>query len=102
MPVPVPGDPCNPGMEPRLPALKVDSLVSEPPGKLLLLTVSKSLIGIFFWKCSLHQEGDEEVIQSRKLVLVNTQCVSGYFEIYCYSFAWSVPESRCAMKKENI
>ena len=57
MPVPVPGDPCNPGMEPRLPALKVDSLVSEPPGKLLLLTVSKSLIGIFFWKCSLHSLG---------------------------------------------
>ena len=44
MPVPVPGDPGNPGMEPRFPALKADSLLSEPPGKLLLLTVSKSLI----------------------------------------------------------
>ena len=41
MPVPVPGDPGNPGMEPRFPALKADSLLSESPGKLLLLTVSK-------------------------------------------------------------
>ena len=33
MPVPVPGDPGNPGMEPRFPALQGDALPSEPPGK---------------------------------------------------------------------
>lgn len=54
MPVPVPGDPCNPGMEPRFPALKADSLLSESPGKLLLLTVSKGWLWILFWKCGLH------------------------------------------------
>ena len=30
---PSPGDLPNPGIEPRFPALQVDSLLSEPPGK---------------------------------------------------------------------
>ena len=30
---PSPGDPSNPGIEPRSPALQADSLLSEPPGK---------------------------------------------------------------------
>ena len=32
-PCPPPGDPPNPGVEPRSPTLQVDSLPSEPPGK---------------------------------------------------------------------
>ena len=32
MPCPPPGDLPNPGIEPRSPALQVDSLTSEPPG----------------------------------------------------------------------
>ena len=32
-----PGDLPDPGIIPRLPALKADSLLSEPPGKLVLL-----------------------------------------------------------------
>ena len=32
-PFPSPGDLPNPGFEPRSPALQVDSLLSEPPGK---------------------------------------------------------------------
>ena len=35
-PFPSPGDLPNPGIEPRSPALQVDSLPSEPPGKLLI------------------------------------------------------------------
>ena len=31
--LPSPGDLPNPGIEPRSPALQVDSLSSEPPGK---------------------------------------------------------------------
>ena len=31
-PCPPPGELPNPGMEPRSPALQVDSLLSEPPG----------------------------------------------------------------------
>ena len=72
MPVPFPGDASNPGSKPRSPALQAVSLLSEPLGKLVLLTISKSLIGILFWKCCLHEKDDEEVIKSRKLVLVNT------------------------------
>ena len=30
---PSPGDPPNPGIEPRSPALQVDSLPAKPPGK---------------------------------------------------------------------
>ena len=33
LPFPSPGDLRNPGIEPRSPALQVDSLPSEPPGK---------------------------------------------------------------------
>ena len=33
LPFPSPGDLPNPGIEPRSPALQVDSLPSEPPGK---------------------------------------------------------------------
>ena len=33
LPCPPPGDLPNPGTEPRSPALQVDSLTSEPPGK---------------------------------------------------------------------
>ena len=33
LPCPPPGDLPNPGIEPRSPALQVDSLVPEPPGK---------------------------------------------------------------------
>ena len=33
LPCPPPGDLPNPGIEPRSPALQVDSLLSEPPGK---------------------------------------------------------------------
>ena len=39
LPFPSPGDLPDPGIEPRSPALQVDSLLSEPPGKFLLLTV---------------------------------------------------------------
>ena len=33
LPFPSPGDPSNPGIEPRSPALQADTLLSEPPGK---------------------------------------------------------------------
>ena len=33
VPIPSPGDVPNPGIEPRSPALQVNSLPSEPPGK---------------------------------------------------------------------
>ena len=33
LPFPSPGDPPNPGIEPRSPALQADALSSEPPGK---------------------------------------------------------------------
>ena len=33
LPFPVPGDRLHPGIEPRSPALQVDALPSEPPGK---------------------------------------------------------------------
>ena len=33
LPCPPPGDPPNPEIEPKCPALQVDSLQSEPPGK---------------------------------------------------------------------
>ena len=33
LPFPSPGDVLDPGIEPRSPALQVDALLSEPPGK---------------------------------------------------------------------
>ena len=37
LPFPSPGDLPNPGIEPRSPALQADALISEPPGKSLIL-----------------------------------------------------------------
>ena len=34
LPFPSPGDPPNPGIEPRSPRLQADTLPSEPPGKI--------------------------------------------------------------------
>ena len=36
LPCPLPGDPSNPGVKPRSPALQADSLSSEPPGKCMV------------------------------------------------------------------
>ena len=33
LPFPSPGDPPDPGIEPKSPALQADALTSEPPGK---------------------------------------------------------------------
>ena len=44
LPCPSPGDLLNPGIKPGSPALQADSLPSEPPGKPLLSTVSRTEI----------------------------------------------------------
>ena len=36
---PPPGDPPDPGIEPRSPALQADSLLSEPPGRLVAIPI---------------------------------------------------------------
>ena len=40
--MPPPGDPPKPGIEPRSPALQVDSLPTEPPGKTKIGNLSSS------------------------------------------------------------
>ena len=50
LPCPPPGDPPNPGIEPRSPTLKVDSSPSEPPG---IITFAQQDLGE-------KSEGDEE------------------------------------------
>ena len=42
LPFPSPGDLCDPGIEPRSPALQADALRSKPPGKPLLDTEETS------------------------------------------------------------
>ena len=37
LPFPSPGDLPDPGIEPRSPALEADALLSEPPGKSLII-----------------------------------------------------------------
>ena len=48
LPFPPPGDLPNPGMEPRFPALQVDSLLSETPGKIVTLGIR--ILICDFWK----------------------------------------------------
>ena len=70
LPFPSPGDLPNPGIEPGSPALQVDSLPSEPPGKpnlKELMTIFKSLIQIDILKykivaqlCYMTSEGITE------------------------------------------
>ena len=50
LPCPPPGDPPNPGTEPRSPALQADFLPSEPPGKPMNTGVgSLSFLQGIFW-----------------------------------------------------
>ena len=51
LPCPPPEDLPNPGIEPRSPALQVDSLLSEPAGKSILVNSGHNLLGI---KISAH------------------------------------------------
>ena len=44
LPFPSSGDPPDPGIEPRSPALQVDALPSEPPGKPLVAYYQFSII----------------------------------------------------------
>ena len=43
LPIPPPGDLCDPGIKPGFPALQADSLLSEPPGKPIYCLRSSSL-----------------------------------------------------------
>ena len=45
LPFPSPGDLPNPGIKPRCPSLQADALTSEPPGKPLIILVSRYIIG---------------------------------------------------------
>ena len=65
LPCSSPGDLSNPGLKPSSPALQVDSLPSEPPGKLKNTGVgSLSLLqGIF-----LPQESNQGLLQCRHIV----------------------------------
>ena len=48
--MPPPGDPPNPGIKPRSPALQAGSLPSEPPGKLnFLLSTCFATISVFIF-----------------------------------------------------
>ena len=51
LPFPLVGDLPDPGTEPRSPALQVDSLPSEPPGKPSLFGKEKSLLYSFDFCC---------------------------------------------------
>ena len=58
LPFPIPRDFPNPGIKPRSPALQTDTLLSEPPGKPLIL--KKCLINILIYvdlalKCELEK-----------------------------------------------
>ena len=44
LPFPSPGDPPDPGIKPRSPALQADALPSEPPGKPLMAYYQFSII----------------------------------------------------------
>ena len=44
LPFPSPRDLPNPGIEPKSPTLKADSLLSEPPGKPLVYTILQSIM----------------------------------------------------------
>ena len=46
LPFPSPGDPADPGIEPRSPALQADALTSEPPGKTHSVTLTYLAIGV--------------------------------------------------------
>ena len=63
LPFPPPGDLPNPGIEPRSPALQVDSLPAEPPGNLDFkkqINIRKQLI--FYMKYQVTVVGKTGII----------------------------------------
>ena len=65
LPCPPPGDLPNPRIEPRSPALQVDSLLSEPPGKSKNTGVgSLSLL----WGIFLTQELNPDLLHCRQIL----------------------------------
>ena len=71
LPCPPPGDPFNPGIKPRSPALQADSLPSEPPGKPKNTGMSSLFLlqGIF-----LTQELNQGLLDCRQILyLLNYQ-----------------------------
>ena len=65
LPCPPPGDLPNPGIEPRSPALQVDSLLSEPPGKSKNTGVgSLSLL----WGIFRTQESNQDLLHCRQIL----------------------------------
>ena len=84
LPCPPPGDLPNPGIKPRSPALQVDSLPSEPPGKLKDTRVSSLFLlqGIF-----LTQESNQGLLHCRCILYqLNYQESPGISPIRHYFF----------------
>ena len=52
LPCPPPGDLPNPGVEPRSPSWQADSLLSEPPGK--LMEIYKLRLFLLWWVMKLE------------------------------------------------
>ena len=65
LPCPPPGHLPNPGIEPRSPALQVDSLPAEPPGNLSLLRV----VFLQVWLRGLLQNDLEGLLKTGGLIL---------------------------------
>ena len=61
LPFPSPGDLPDPGIKPRSPALQAYSLLTEPPGKPMVITNEK-----IYKKCTKFKKKETEVNYKRK------------------------------------
>ena len=68
LPIPSPGDLPNLGIEYGPPALQVDSLPSEPPGKLSEKVRHKNVIHILLWFYPRRHSGKDSVIRTVLLI----------------------------------
>ena len=66
LPCPLPGDLPNPGVKSRYPALQVDSLLSEPPGKPLKNQAKLKVVKQEMMRVNIIILGISELKQTRK------------------------------------
>ena len=81
MPFPLPGDLPNPGIKPGSPALQTDSLLSEPPGKLIY----SWLMHLYSRSCLLKEDKDVDCCGNRvrqySKMLISNACLIHYTSI---------------------